>query len=310
MRIVRKCKKCILKGIKSGCAVLALTICFGTSALAEDAKEWTIGYEENKNGPEEEKQGTNGWYFLYSSEMNTDGALDASKLKECIWSNSGSCWMYYGYTGLWMPEKYTKKGYDCGEQKNWWRMDGNGIMDPSAGNDSFRSVIAWEAPKDGKYSVEMEYTAGSDSYEWEGKTYYNEDADGLTLSLNTEKEVLEKAFCEAVTEKKPELGTGKLSSEVELKKGEKLYVSADPGKNGSGDSVQIKMSIKQAGTGKKKSSGEKADAGEEQASDTKADANEDAGAGTVSVSTLVLPLIAVMGVLIGIVYVLIRGRRE
>lgn len=300
MRRKRRCKEWGLKGIKSGCMVLVLTMSLGMSALAGEEKEWTIGYEENKNGPEEEKQGTNGWYFLYSKEMNTDGVLDTSKLKECIWANSGSCWMYYGYSGLWMPEKYTKKGYDCGEEKNWWRMDGNGIMDPSAGDDSVRSVIAWEAPEDGTYQIEMEYTAGSDSYEWEGETYYNEDADGLTLSLNTEKDVLQKAFCEAVTEKKPELGTGKFSSEAELKKGERLYVSADPGKNGSGDSVQIKMTIKQEDSSAKASTDKKEKAETKSASATK----------KVDLRKFVLPLLAVIGVIIGVVYVVIRGRRE
>ena len=38
--------------------------------------KWTIGYEKNTNGPEKKVQGTNGWHFMYSQEVNTDGQLD------------------------------------------------------------------------------------------------------------------------------------------------------------------------------------------------------------------------------------------
>lgn len=212
---------------------------------AEGSNEWTLGYDEDKNGPVENQQGGNGWYFMYSNELNTDGTLDTSKVKECVWADRGSCWMWYGYSEMWMPDLYAEDDYDFQEQGIWWRMDGKGIMDPNTGTDTMRSVIAWEAPKSGTYSINLDYTAGTGSYEWEGITYYYDDGDGLMLSINTEKGVLEKVFCETVTEEMPDLPTGTLSTEAKLKKGEKIYVSADPREDGSGDVAEIRMDIKQ-----------------------------------------------------------------
>ena len=275
------------KIFKIVCITLVLTVFFCVPVFAAEKKEWTIGYEENKNGPKEGKQGVNGWSFLYSDELNTDGVLDTSKLKECVWSDSGSCWLYYGIPAMWMPEAYAAKDYDCDKKGNWWRMDSNGVMDPNAGDDSVRSVVAWETPEDGTYKVKLKYTAGSNSYEWEGKTYYSEDSDGVTISVNTEKDTLEKVFCEAVTKKKPDLPTGKLSAEVELKKGERIYVSADPGNNGSCDAASIKMSIQQEKAEKKV-----------------------AGEVIQNNGRFLLPGIAIVAVLFGFVFVLIRGKME
>lgn len=249
------------------------------SVQAAEQKTWTIGLEENNNGPVAGEQGTNGWYFLYSEETNTDGKLDPSILKECEWARGGSCWVYYGYPEMWLPKKYAAEDYDFGKEKNWWLMDENGIM--NAGADNYRSVIAWEAPESGTYRIDVEYIAGTDSYEWEGVTYYQEDADGLLLSLNTEEEVLEKAYCKEVTEKEPDLTEGKFTSEIELKKGERLYVSSDPGEHEGGDSTSIKMNIEQ----------------------TKAT--------SVLENTNVLILfVLILGIVIGIVSVMIRRKRE
>ncbi len=269
--------------LKTGCLMLAFILCFSISAFSAENKEWTIGREENQNGPSDNEQGTNGWYFLYSEEMDTDGVLDTSKLKECLWSDWGSCWLYYGYEAMWMPEQYASKDYDFNKKGNWWRMDSNGIMDPNAGDDSVRSVIAWEAPESGTYSIELDYTAGTGSYEWEGKTYYAEDGDGLTLSINTEKEILEKVYCEAVSKEKPDLPSGTLLAEAELKKGERLYISADPGGNGSCDAASIKMNITQI---------------------------KAAGSVTGLNRNLLLAGIGIVGVLAGILIVLVRAKKE
>lgn len=299
-----KKKRKVLRAI---CLASAMLLCFGMSVLAAEEKEWTIGYEENKNGPKDEKQGANGWYFLYSEEVNTDGKLDSSKLKECVWADRGSCWIYYGFPSMWYPKKYTKEDYDFAEKSNWWRMDGNGIMDPNAGDDCVRSVIAWEAQESGTYSVNLDYTAGSNSYEWEGETYYNEDADGVTLSLNTENEVLDKVLCKRVTEKEPDLSTGSLSAEVKLEKGERLYVSADPGKNGSNDEASIKMNIKQtdAESASQKSDTEKESDGNNESDSSKADSGSQ-----MNYTYLLLGAIGILAVLIGIIFVIVRGHRE
>lgn len=277
--------------IKAGCVAAALAMCAVTSVQAKDVKEWTIGYKENKNGPAKEKQGKNGWYFQYSKEMNTDGKLDASKLKDCKWSDTGSCWFYYGYSGMWMPDDYIAEDYDFQATGNWWRNDGNGRLDPNAGKDVVRGVVSWKAPESGTYKVDMSYQAGSNSYEWEGKTYYNKKADGVYLSLNTKTDILDKVHCKRVTEKKPKLTKGNLKAEVELKKGESLYVSVDPGKNGSGDECKMKVKIQQTKVSKEDTTKSKKKTG------------------TIN-SGMLMGIIAAAGVLLGIGIVVIRGRRE
>ena len=273
---------------------MALVLLCGMNAKAVEIKEWTIGFEENKNGAVDEEQGANGWYFLYGEETDTDGKLDPSKLKECVWSDSGSCWLYYGIDAMWMPEKYAEEDYDCNESKNWWRMDSNGIM--NAGSDNYRSVIAWEAPESGSYSINLEYTAGSDSYEWEGVTYYADGGDGLLLSINTEDEVLEKAECGVVSEDNPELSTGTMSAKADLKKGEKVYISSDPGPNVSCDSTTVKVKILQL----------------EGAGDDAETAKNTTGSGIkIKINeNFAIIGIAMAGILLGFVSVLIRKKHE
>lgn len=210
-------------------------------------KKWTIGYEENTNGPEKKVQGTNGWYFMYSTETNTDGKLDVSGAKECVWSDRGSCWMWYDYDEMWVPDIFAAEGYDCLNLGCWWRMDGNGIMDPNVTEGAVRSIIAWEAPEDGTYSIELGYTAGSLPFNWYGEDYAG--GDGLTLSLCTDMGMIDKVFCgkapRASSRKAADVPEGSLERLVTLKEGERLYVSADPGEDGSSDVADIQMKIVQ-----------------------------------------------------------------
>ncbi len=232
-------------------AGLGLAILIGiTSVMPAQAswqRKWTIGYEENTNGPEKKVQGTNGWYFMYSEDINTGGQLDPSRVKECVWTDAGSCRMWYDYDEMWMPEPYAAKGYDCLAAGCWWRMDANGIMDPNVKEGAVSSVIAWEAPEDGTYSVNADYTAGSMSFDWTGKDY--DEGDGLTICLCTETETVDKAFCgvmpkmkRKVVENMPE---GNLKGEIRLKKGEKIYIMADPGVSGGSDIATVRMEITQ-----------------------------------------------------------------
>lgn len=224
-----------------------LTVTSAVPVLAKEQPTWTIGYDTNTNGPGEGVQGENGWYFMYSDEVNTDGKLDPSRLKECNWESTGSCWFFYEKKNYWIPDVYTADGFDVQDTSEWWRMDSNGLMDPNTSKNFLRSVVAWEAPQSGKYSIDMSYVAGSQSMDWEGKTYYF--GDGLTLSINTDKDVLDKAFAEAVTAEKPDLPTGNMKAEVQLKKGDKIYFSVDPGENGECDVAKIKAKITQTEAG-------------------------------------------------------------
>lgn len=208
-------------------------------------KKWTIGYEENTNGPEKKVQGTNGWYFMYSEEVNANGEFDTSTVKECVWADQGSCWMWYDYDAMWVPDIYAADGYDCLASNCWWRMDGNGIMDPNVTEGAVRSVIAWEAPEDGTYSVNIDYTAGSMPFNLYGKEY--DEGDGLTLCLSSDADTVEKVFCGVAPDSGRKvienIPTGSLSNTFTLRKGEKIYISADPGVNGGSDIASVKAEI-------------------------------------------------------------------
>lgn len=216
-------------------------------AQAFGHKKWTIGYDKNTNGPEKKVQGTNGWYFMYSDETGTNGQLDTSRVKECVWTDSGSCWMWYDYDEMWMPDVYAADGYDCLASKCWWRMDENGIMDPNVEEGALCSVIAWEAPENGTYSINLNYTAGSIPYSWDGEDY--NDGDGVTLSICTDAGLLEKVFCGAVPKSEPKviknMPSGNMNEKATLKKGEKIYISADPGENGGADIASVQVEITQ-----------------------------------------------------------------
>lgn len=230
-------------------AGLALAILISVMSVipvqASWERKWTIGYEENTNGPEKKVQGTNGWYFMYNEDVNTGGSFDASKAKECIWTDTGSCRLWYDYEEMWMPELYAAEGYDCLASSCWWRMDGNGIMDPNVREGAVSSVIAWEAPEDGTYSVVSDYTAGSMPFDWTGQDY--DEGDGLTLLLCTDTDIIDMEFCGVMPEPERKvidnMPAGSLKGEVELGKGDRIYIVADPGENGGSDIATVKMEI-------------------------------------------------------------------
>lgn len=208
-------------------------------------KEWTAGIEDGANSPIAEQQGGNGWYFLYSDVTGSKGKVDVSKLKECPWGTKGSCWFYYGVTGMWLTDEYAADGYDPDKNGNWWLMDTEGHMSISAKN-AYTAAVAWEAQLNGLYTIEVEYEGGSNSYEWEGKTYYlteKDGGDGLYVSLNNGNKPIEKKFCKAVTKKEPDLTKGTMEATVELKKGDRIYLCEDPGKASGGDTLNYNMKI-------------------------------------------------------------------
>lgn len=227
--------------------VILISIMSVIPVQASWQRKWTIGYEKNTNGPEKKVQGTNGWYFMYSEDVNTGENFDTSKAEECIWTDTGSCRMWYDYDEMWMPKPYAAEDYDCLRSGCWWRMDGNGIMDPNVKEGAVSSVIAWEAPEDGIYSIGSDYTAGSMPFDWTGRDY--DEGDGLTLLLCTDMEVIDKVFCGVMpkSERKviDNMPTGSLGGEVKLRKGEKIYMVADPGVSGGSDIAAVKMEIMQ-----------------------------------------------------------------
>lgn len=228
-------------------AVLILLIVIAILAILSrpSETEWDAGYKNGKNAPTDEKQGENGWYFMYSSQKGAKGDVDVSKLKNSKWGTKGSCWFYYGVDGMWLPAEYAADSYDPDKNGCWWLQDTEGHMNVSS-KTAYTGAVAWEAPYNGTYTFNVKYEAGSNSYEWEGKTYYLTKADGgdgLYLSLNTDKKVLARKFCGLVTKSKPDLTKGTIKKTIELKKGDRVYLCEDPGKSANGDSLTYKMKI-------------------------------------------------------------------
>ena len=205
---------------------------------------WSVGTGSDENAPSNE-QGTNGWYYLYSEETNKKGKLDTDKMKDCVWSTKGSCWFFYEVAGSYMPEEFASEGYDPQKESNWWLFDTEGHMNNAAKTD-FSSALAWEAPSRGTYSITVKYEGGTDSYEWDGKTYYHsakDGGDGLYVSVATDQKVLKREFCRLVTKKDPELSQGEISASVDLEKGDRIYLTVDPGKSSTGDALTHQTTI-------------------------------------------------------------------
>lgn len=201
-----------------------------------DSNQWTLGYETNMNGPKDGVQGENGWYFMYTDQINADGALDVTQMKETQWASTGSCWFWYAQPGerMWVPDAYTENDYDPSLTNNWWMMKSDGTLQPNVGADVVSGAYVWEASTEGTYDFVVEYTAGSN----------NVAGDGVTISVNTKDQLVDKFQAPAVTDEAPEeLSTGALNGSVKLQSGEKVYIAVDPNENGAYDTANLKISI-------------------------------------------------------------------
>lgn len=242
----------------------------------EAATVWTLGQKEDVNGPEDGKQGTNGWYFLYSDDIDVaEGTnYDVSKFKECTWADKGSLQFKSeggSYDSMWVPANYLKEGLTGNAliQPNWdnpdstfnnWVMTSNGTLNPNVETTAVTGIYAWAAPTDGEYNYEVGYEAGGDHCDLGGtryyyhKDYYIKDgtADkktpeqregGVAVSVNTKDSKKAYEQCIAKTVDHDYLYSGTFTGTVNLTAGEKIYFAVDPREVGTYDMANLRITI-------------------------------------------------------------------
>ena len=258
-------------------AVMALSA-GGNYAAAEEpeGQTWTLGLDENVNGPEDGKQGTNGWYFLYTNQIDVgeQGNYDVSAFKECTWATKGSMELASeggSYEAMWMPEEYLADGLTGSalHQPDWdnptgtfnrWVMTSNGTLNTFVETTAVTGIYAWEAPEDGDYKYDLSYMAGGDHCVLDGTTYYYINdyyIQDSTEFKHTPKQreggvaiaVVEndtRAYYAEHAAKTPEhdvLFPGSTSGKVTMKKGDRLYFIVDPREVGSYDMADLDITI-------------------------------------------------------------------
>lgn len=207
-----------------------------------DAKEWTMGRKKNINGQAQGVQGSNGWYCLYTTETNKNGSFNVQLMSPATWGKTTNAWKYYGVSYNWSPEgAYAMSGYEFVAGGDWWRMDGNGRLDPTVTNGLLSGAYAWKASKSGTYEVTVGYVAGGSNEVYNGIRYFA--TDGVTLSINTKDEILNRFNAPATTKRNIKLSEGTMSGTASLKKGELVYIIVDPQKSGAYAHAELTIDI-------------------------------------------------------------------
>lgn len=251
-------------------------------AMAVDVTEdtvtnvWTLGKETNVNGPQDGVQGTNGWYFMYSNDIDVaEGTnYNVSKFKECTWADKGSMQLVSEggtYEYMWMPENYLKEGL-TGEALyqpdannpdatfNNWVMTSNGTLNTDVETTAVTGIYVWEAPADGTYNYDVNYAAGGNHCDLGGTRYYycndyyikdgtpdkmtpEQREGGVALSVNTKDEKKDYVQCIAMTPEHDYLYNGTFTGSVELKAGERIYFVVDPREVGAYDRANFEITV-------------------------------------------------------------------
>lgn len=252
-------------------------VSFAVDEDSADAKQcWTLGLSKNVNGPEDGVQGTNGWYFMYTDQIDlgAGNVFDASKIKECTWATKGSMKLKSEggeYDAMWVPENYLADGL-TGEALyqpngdnpdgtfNNWVMTSDGTLNTDVETTAVTGIYAWEAPEAGDYSYELAYNAGGNHCDlWGSRYYYYKDyyiqdgtpskrtpkqrEGGVAVSVNTADAQKDYVECIAMTEDHDYLYSGNFSGKVTLEKGEKIYFAVDPREVGPYDMANLKITV-------------------------------------------------------------------
>lgn len=245
-------------------------------SYVDNKKVFKFGGATVIDGQDGTAQGQNDWYYLWTPEYNVNGVFDLNKVKESVYSETGSAFIPYlpGQKG-WIADIYTGDDYDGGANwTNWWRQTSDGILNPAvaqnaAKNEVFATaVLGWKAPADGEYTFNLKYTAGNKSY-WDDATStdYPAKGDGVTVSVYAAGN---KLYSQATTIKEdatalqydpndwnaapvvvgdPYKGayidkdvTAEFTK-VTLKKGEMLYLFVDPNTSGDYDEAKVELEV-------------------------------------------------------------------
>lgn len=184
-------------------------------------------YSFGNNDTIEEEQGVNGWYYMYSKEINKGDNISLDSFKECAYPGVPNGIMMWGGSA-WTPdieESELPEGFITEDGNSfWWGQYANsGDVIPD-GNMS--AAIKWVVPVSGKYDMTVLAKGGySDSY----KRYVVDEGleadvpnDGVYASVyyNGER-IFSKDFTGAPTTETA------LDKEMELKEGDVFYFIMD-----------------------------------------------------------------------------------
>lgn len=274
---------------KLGCMALSAAMIVSAAVPAaasepeqsEAATVWTLGKKENVNGPKDGVQGENGWYFLFTDEIDVaEGArYDISKFKECTWASKGSLQLTSeggAYENMWVPDNYLKDGLtgnalvqpnggNPNATFNNWVMTSNGTLNPNVETTAVTGIYAWQAPSDGDYNFEFSYEAGGDHCDLDGTRYYyitdyyikdgtpdkktpEQREGGVAVSVNTKDSKEKYVACAAKTKEHDFLYSGAFDGTVTMKAGERLYFAVDPREVGTYDMSNLAITVTTAGT--------------------------------------------------------------
>ena len=156
------------------------------------------------------RQGYDGWYYLYTEETGKNGVYDISKFQECTYSEEKELWLA-----------------DVGGQKTEALSAGFHLDMALAFHGGERAnvsaILAYKAPEDGGYLLDISYTAGNDDPSRKGN-------DGVTMSVYGDAQCLySRNIADCLLEGET------IRVKVMLKAGQYCYLIADPNHNGSGD---------------------------------------------------------------------------
>jgi len=245
--------------------ILALALVFSSfvfTVSADEVTTWKFGGSAPVAGQDGTAQGQNGWYYMWSPETNKAGVMDVSKIKESVYSETGSSWFFYQAAGKgWIADIYAADDY-TGGLTNWWLQTNDGTMNPAVPDAPYASTaLGWKAPTAGTYSFTVKYTAGGDTWKDSGITYPSE-GDGVTISAYAKAT---KLYSKATTVGMVQAVDGggnpsgapyagaSIDTDVTftvsamLKAGEMFYLIADPNADGGQDIAKAEVDVTKTG---------------------------------------------------------------
>ncbi len=157
-------------------------------------------------------QGSEGWYFLYSTTTNAGETFPTDTLSEAVRGTSGK------WDGKWAAPKGDSYA-------DWWNIQPTGYLGPDTG---FAVALKWVVPEDGSYTAQIDYWGGSNS------TADEVGNDGVIFFVYQNDQLLSRAETMGKDSAAPEQGDGseakpyKVLKTESLKKGDAFYMIVDP----------------------------------------------------------------------------------
>jgi len=236
--------------------VLAITVALPTIALANDTGPWVFGREGARIG--ENDQGLNGFFYMYTPEINTGGTYNPARFGYLVWAAT-SHWRFFGGASWSLPyagPQLNPRFYDPGHVNehgqpdpidgHWFGIFGDGGFFPDA---YFNPVLRWDAPRAGVFSIDAQIYAGVNHQFF---NYYTaQDAldeptiDGVTVTIQQGTSRLFSANSGAVNSNNNRIPVPVL--EVEMQAGESLFFITDQNSDPNWDIARWLISISFAG---------------------------------------------------------------